>query len=166
MPPRFEVVIDGEWLKWYNSQPDSVRQKVGKAKAHLEHNPFFLPGKIKKLKGQYERYGWQYDVDDRIRMWYIVEGNRVTVTYLGPHPTYKDEPRALVFPLGAVGNFTPVPWGDSSACPARADCDLVVDRKTDSNWREKRGKSWTGWTGKPLRHNALDNKVRVLRRPP
>jgi|CXWL01.1.fsa_nt_gi mRNA-degrading endonuclease RelE of RelBE toxin-antitoxin system len=48
-----------------------------------------VPGKVKKLRGAYERLGYlQYDLPDGYRIWYQVEQTSMTVyvVYIGPHP--------------------------------------------------------------------------------
>ena len=48
-----------------------------------------VPGKTKKLRGEYERFGYlQYDLPDGCRLQYRVDEREkvVYVDYIGPHP--------------------------------------------------------------------------------
>jgi len=58
---KFQVIIQKQPAKYYQKVPSNVAKLLEKAFRQLEENPFYLPGKIKRLKGMEGK--WRYNTD-------------------------------------------------------------------------------------------------------
>lgn len=49
---RFEVILQSQPAKYYERVPSHIAKSLEECFKRLEENPFYYPGKIKKLQGK------------------------------------------------------------------------------------------------------------------
>ena len=89
--PKYRIKISKDAQKGYERLPASKRKTVDRiVKDYLAVSPLQrVPGKTKQLKGAYKGI-FQYDIDDKHRIHYIVDNPNqlVRIRYIGPHPSW------------------------------------------------------------------------------
>ena len=78
--------VEKAWYALFETNPEAMERCA----AFLEQTPQDRPasgGKLKKLKGRHKGI-LQYDITDRLRVWYKVDNKdrNVLIEYIGEHP--------------------------------------------------------------------------------
>ena len=88
---KYRIRISKDAQKGYERLPASKRKAVDRVfRDYLAVSPLQrVPGKTKQLKGAYKGI-FQYDIDDRYRIHYMVDNPErlVRIRYVGPHPAW------------------------------------------------------------------------------
>lgn len=90
--PTYKIEPEDEVWQGLSSLSESAQDKVYTLwRDHLrEHPTQRIPGKLKRLRGDYADY-YQFDITKSARMIYSVDEDAkiVYIEYIGPHPDWK-----------------------------------------------------------------------------
>ena len=80
---KFQIILQRQAAKYYQKAEKKTARLLEKVFTQLEKNPFYLPGKIKRLKGMEGR--WRYKTNG-LRIVYEIDvtGGRVGVVAILP----------------------------------------------------------------------------------
>ncbi|MFH2138209.1 MAG: type II toxin-antitoxin system RelE/ParE family toxin [Candidatus Omnitrophota bacterium] len=77
---KYEIILESRVEKYYLKVDSKIAKQLDKCFEYLEKNPFYFPGKIKRLEGQ--KGLWRYRVGDLRIIYEVIQEKREVVVLL------------------------------------------------------------------------------------